>query len=155
MKNLFLSIAFLFGCTLSYAQNTVVSDSTKNSNVIINKDPRLDVLAKKESEFNDANMVLSGGKYVRGYRLILLSTSDRALALKIRSKLLQNFPDQKVYMSFQPPYIKLKFGDFLDKDEADKYKTDISNAEIISGNIYIVPDLVENKQDKTKQTTSP
>jgi hypothetical protein len=155
MKHLFLSITFLFGAVMLYAQNAVASDSTKNNNVIVNKDPRLDVLAKKEAEFNDANMVLSGGKYVRGYRLMLLSTSDKALALKIRSKLLQNFPDQKVYMSFQPPYIKLKFGDFLDKDEADKYKTDISNAEIISGNIYIVPDLVENKQDKIKQTTSP
>ena len=51
-------------------------------------------------------------------------------------------------MSFQPPYIKLKFGDFLDKDEADKYKTEITDEKIVTTNIYILPELVEVKPDK-------
>jgi len=76
------------------------------------------------------------------------------LAMKVRAKLLQNFPEQKVYMSFQPPYIKVKFGDFLEKDDADNYKTEIANAKIVSGNIYIVPDLIEVKPDKSKDNTT-
>ncbi len=155
MKHLFLLVTFLYGYNMMYAQkDTVVVDSIKSKNVIINKDPRLNILAKKEADFNEANQVLSGGKYIKGYRLLLLNTNDRTLALKIRSKLLQNFPDEKVYMSFQPPYIKLKFGDFPDRDTAEKFKTEIKEAGIITGNIYIVPDLVENKPDKTKQAAA-
>ena len=46
----------------------------------------------------------------RGYRLMVISTGDRALAMKIRSQLYQYFPDQKQYMSYQMPNIKIKFG---------------------------------------------
>ena len=80
---------------------------------------------------------------------MLLNTNNKDAAIKLRSQLLQNFPEQKVYMSFQPPFIKVKFGDFLDKDEAEDYKTQIADAKLVSGNIYVVPDLVEIKQDKT------
>jgi hypothetical protein len=153
MKKLFLLTISCMACTLLFAQ--AATDSTASNNVIINKDPRLDIIAKKEADFNDANGVLFGGKVARGYRLMLLNTNDRALAMKVRAKLLQNFPEQKVYMSFQPPYIKLKFGDFLEKDDADDYKTQIANAKIITGNIYIVPELVEVKPDKTKDSSTP
>jgi hypothetical protein len=152
MKRLFLLSFLSFSCILLYAQNTVPDSTSDNSNVTINQDPRLDVLAKKESEINDANGALLGGKAARGYRLMLLNTNNRELAMKVRAELLQNFPEQKVYMSFQPPYIKVKFGDFLDKDEADSYKTEISNAKIITGNIYIIPELVEVKPDKNSST---
>ena len=148
MKQLFLVSILSVSCILSYAQNDTKADSTNNNNIVINKDPRLNTLAKKEAEFNDANGALLGGKAARGYRLMLLHTNDRALAMKVRAQLLQNFPEQKVYMSFQPPYIKLKFGDFLDKDEADKYKTEITDDKIVTTNIYILPELVEVKPDK-------
>jgi hypothetical protein len=148
------SILFIFFATISLT--TYSQDSTKNAardeNITVNKDPRLDVLAKKEAEINDANGVLLGGRAARGFRLMLLNTTDRALAMKVRAQLLQHFPDQKVYMSFQPPYIKLKFGDFLEKDDAESYKTDILNAKIVTANIYVVPELVEIKPDKTSTT---
>jgi hypothetical protein len=150
MKKLFFLTVFCLGYAILHAQNITTTDSSEN-NVVINKDPRLDILAKNEADINNANGALSGGNVARGYRLMLLNTSDRALAMKVRAKLLQNFPDQKVYMSFQPPYIKVKFGDFLDKDDADNYKTQISNARIVTGNIYIVPELIEIKPDKTSQ----
>jgi len=68
---------------------------------------------------------------------------------------LQNFPEQKVYMTFQPPYIKVKFGDFLEKDDADRYKTEIANDKIVTTNIYIVSEMVEIKPDKSKDNTAP
>jgi hypothetical protein len=154
MKHILL-LSVLFSITaISFAQNTVTTDTVDNNNIKINKDPRLDVLAKKEAEINDANGVLYGGRAARGYRLMLLNTNNRELAMKVRSELLQNFPEQKVYMSFQPPYIKLKFGDFLDKDDAEKYKAEITDAKIITGNIYVVPELVEVKPDKSKDNTA-
>jgi hypothetical protein len=151
------SILFIFFIAITF--NAYSQDSTKNisgeENITVNKDPRLNILAKKESEFNDANGVLQGGRVAKGYRLMLLNTNNRELAMKVRSQLLQSFPEQKVYMSFQPPFIKLKFGDFLEKDEADKYKTEIAKTKIVTTNIYIVPELVELKQDKSKENTAP
>ena len=149
------TILFIFFAAVSLTSYS--QDSTKTvaseENITVTKDPRLDILAKKEAEFNDASGVLLGGRAARGFRLMLLNTTDRALAMKVRAQLLQHFPEQKVYMSFQPPYIKLKFGDFLEKEDAESYKTDIANAKIITTNIYVVPELVEVKQDKN--TTVP
>src|SRR5207237_1178923 len=90
----------------------------------------------------------SGMRATKGYRLLLLNTNDRELAINLRSQLLQRYPEEKVYMSFQPPYIKLKFGNFLERDDADKFRKDLLRTKIVAGNIYIVPEIVEVKADK-------
>jgi hypothetical protein len=151
MKYSFFVIFILAFVNSSFAQISN-DDSANNNNVTINKDPRLDILAKKETEFNQAAAL--NVKAARGYRLMLLNTSDRALAIRLRSLLLQHFPEQKVYMSFQPPYIKVKFGDFAEKADADDYKTKIADAKLVPGNIYIVPDIIEVKPDKSKENTT-
>ena len=79
---------------------------------------------------------------------MLLSTNDRAQALQVRSQLLQLFPDQSIYMIFQSPFIKLKFGNFLDKNEAEDYRKQVTALKIVPGNIYVVPEMVEVKADK-------
>ncbi len=114
--------------------------------VTVFKDSRLDILAKKEAEFN-----AYGTKSAKGYRLMVLSTNDRDQAMNLRAKLLQLFPEQKVYMSFQPPYIKLKFGNFLEQAEADQYKKDILSYKLVTTNIYLVPEIIELKPDKNKE----
>jgi hypothetical protein len=48
-------------------------------------------------------------------------------------------------MSFQSPYIKLKFGDFQENDDAVKMRKLISDSKIVTGNIYIVPEMIEVK----------
>ena len=79
-----------------------------------------------------------------------MNTNDRPLAMKVRSQLLQNFPEQKVYMGFQPPFIKLKFGNFLTKEDAETYKKDILRLKITTGNVYLLPETIETKPDKNK-----
>jgi len=103
--------------------------------------------ARKEAAFNE---VLNAAKSSNGYRLLVLNTNDRPLAMKVRSQLLENFPEQKVYMGFQPPFIKLKFGNFLTKEDAEAYKKDILKLKIISGNVYLLPETIELKPDKNK-----
>ena len=115
--------------------------------VTIIKDSRLNELAKKELAFNEA--MAAAPKTARGYRLKLLSTNDRPLAMKVRTQLLQRFPEQKVYMSFQPPYIQLKFGNFLDREEAENYKNEITRYKLVTSNIYLVTEIVELKPDKS------
>ncbi|MBL0357251.1 MAG: SPOR domain-containing protein [Chitinophagaceae bacterium] len=131
------------------AQSTAVADSVNRGKLTVIKDSRLDELAKKEATFNEALALAT--KLGKGYRLIVLSTNDRPLAMKVRAQLLQRYPDQKVYMSFQPPYIKLKFGNYVEKSEAEAMRKEILKNKIILGNIYIVPEKIEIKPDKNKE----
>lgn len=133
------------------AQTTPAADSAGTGKVTVIKDSRLDELAKKEAGFNEImNMSTKAGK---GYRLMVLSTNDRPLAMKVRSQLLQHYPDQKIYMIYQPPNIKLKFGDYAEKADAESVRKDMIKNKIVTGNIYIVPDRIEIKPDKNKDTT--
>ena len=118
--------------------------------VTVVKDARLDILAKKEAEFNKKTVGL-GAKAAKGYRLMVLNSNDREYAMRVRAQLLQNFPEQKVYMSYQAPFIKLKFGNFVEKGEAERYKKIINGARIVTTNIYLVPEIVELKPEKENE----
>ncbi|MES2892673.1 MAG: SPOR domain-containing protein [Bacteroidota bacterium] len=150
MKTMLIALLFFLCQSQLSAQSTVPRDSLPmHGKVLVHKDFRLDLLAKKEAEFNEA--LANGPRMARGYRLMLLSTNDRSLAMNLRAKLLQRFPEQKVYMSFQPPYIKIKFGNFLERSEADSYRDEISRSNFVSSNIYVVPENIEVKADKLKE----
>lgn len=145
---LFLSLAGKSG----FAQ-TNTTDSLPQGTVTVIKDNRLDVLARKELAYNESlNSGLRSGK---GYRLMLLSTNDRAIAMNLRSKLLQYYPDQKVYMTFQLPYIKVKFGNFPEKEEADRIKKEILKNKMVTSTIYVVQELIEIKPDANKEKETP
>jgi hypothetical protein len=70
--------------------------------------------------------------------------------MAVRAKLLQQFPDQKVYMTFQFPYIKLKFGNFVEKADAERFRDLLTKMQIVTTNVYVVPEVVEVKPDKVK-----
>lgn len=145
-------IIFLVYATLIFVivKAQTIAEMAKSGSVTVVKDLRLDILAKKQAEFNQI-VVGYGTKATKGYRLMVLSSNDRNLAMKVRANLLQNFPEQKVYMSFQAPFIKLKFGNFADKSEAERYKRMILSSKIVSNAIYVVPEIIEVKPDKNKE----
>ena len=107
----------------------------------------METLGKKMSEFNEA-MAESAARTAKGYRLMVLSTNDRNEAMNLRTRLLQLYPDQKVYMIFQSPYIKLKFGNFVEKKEAEKVKKHLNDNKIVTGNIYVLSEKIEVKPEK-------
>jgi len=149
MKQIFSLIGIGF-CLSTAAQTTPADSARSTGKVTVIKDSRLDELAKKEASFNEVmNMSAKSGK---GYRLMVLSTNDRPVAMKVRAQLLQNYPDQKIYMMYQPPNIKLKFGDFVEKAEAENMRNEILKSKIVTGNIYVVADKIEIKPDKNKDT---
>ena len=90
-----------------------------------------------------------------GYRLMLLSSSDRKKVMDLRSKLLQLYPDQKLYSVFQTPYIKLKMGNFLLREEAEAMQKQLMALGIIEGNIYVVPEKVELTPEQYKEAMAP
>lgn len=139
MKSFLLFIAILISISV-HAQDTAKIDTVAvvEGTLTVNKDLRLNVLATNEANFN-ATALKSG----KGYRLMVLNTNNRNLATSLRSKLLQHYPDQKVYMSYQPPYIKLMFGDYTNEDDANKYKDELLKSNLIQGNIYVVPEIID------------
>jgi hypothetical protein len=128
----------------SFSQETdTIYESPK---VLVHKDYRLDILEKKQAEINElaAKMAV---RSAMGYRLQVLSTNDRDLAMKTKSQLLQRYPDQKAYMFFQLPYVKLRFGNFKTRQEAEVYRKQITRM-MDGASIYIVPERIEVKPEK-------
>ena len=109
--------------------------------MIVIRDARLDILARKEAELNTA-ILKTEARIAKGYRLMVLNTSDKDYAFKIRAELLQKFPEQKPYMWFANPYIRIKFGNFRTKEEADIYKKQISKM-LNGANIYYLQENIE------------
>lgn len=144
-----LVILLFIAFTESQAQTTFRIDTVAQGKATVLYDNRLEELIKKEAAYNEllANSTRAG----RGYRLIVMSSNDQAQVMKVRSLLLQKFPGQKVYMSFQPPYIKLRFGNFTDKQEAEHYRNEILKQKLVTNNVYVVPDTIEVKPEKGKE----
>jgi len=141
---------FVLGTIMATHAQAPVADTTTTGKVTVNKDARLDILAKQEGDINKATVGL-GTKAARGYRLLVVNSNDKAYAMKVRAALLQRFPEEKVYMSFQAPFIKLKFGNFVEKEDAEKYRKMLASSKIVTSNIYLIPEIVEVKVDKNKE----
>lgn len=131
-----------------------MTDTTISGTAVFIKDARIDILGKKMAEYNSSLGTVTytnGLTSAKGYRLMVVSTNDRPYAMKIRAQLYQMFPDQKQYMSFQMPNIKIKFGNYLDKDDAEKVRKQILATKLVTTNIYILPETIEVKPSKEEK----
>lgn len=146
MKKILCLIILFTGGKILLAQ-TEPGDTIADAKVTINKDPRLDLLAKAQVDIAITNTKMAA-RFGKGYRLFVLKTDDRDYAMKVRAYLLQNFPEEKVIMSYQAPFIKMKFGDFVEKADAERMKKQLERDGIVKGGIYLVPDTIELKPDK-------
>ena len=150
MKRMFFILALLFSTVKINAQTSISKDTTISlGNITVIMDSRIELLAKKEAELNEA--IANGPKFAKGFRLMVLSTNNRTQAMNLRARLLQLFPEQKIYMSFQPPHIKVKLGNFLEKTEADQYKKEIILNKLVSTEIYLLPEIIEIKTERNKE----
>jgi hypothetical protein len=145
MKKIIIVILIINSSSGLFAQSAI-TDSNTVAKVKVNKDPRLDILAKAEVDINNF-----ANRFTKGYRLFVLKSNNREYAMKVRSYLLQNFHDEKVIMTYQSPFIKMKFGDFADKKDAEKYRDLIMKAGVVTGGVYVIPDTIELKPDKMEE----
>ena len=135
----FLLFTFYFLLGKSFAQADSVA--TIKDTVVVNKDPRLDILTQKQALINKRSQMMTSNGLYKGYRLQLLSTNNRNQAFKLKYDLLTNFPDQKAYVSYQAPYFKVKFGNFLRRDEAEKIRKQLTRS--YPAGVFIVEDAIE------------
>lgn len=109
--------------------------------IIVHKDPRLETLTAKQIAINKVTIHMTSNGLFRGYRLQVLSTHSRDEAFKTKATLLENFPNQKVYILYQSPYFKVRVGNFINRNDAESFSKQISN--YLSQPAYVVDDLIE------------
>lgn len=114
--------------------------------VVVHKDARIDQLIKKQIEINEVT-TRDARRYVQGFRILVMNTNDRNKALNAKTKIYQEFPELKAYLGWQPPFYKLKVGNFKDRKEAEDYLTNIQR--IFTTGVYIVRDVIEVNPDKS------
>jgi len=78
----------------------------------------------------------------KGFRIQLKQSSQRDKVMETKAKFLNVFPEIKTYVTYTPPYFKLRSGDFESRFEAfPVYQTVLRRF----SNALIVPDLINIK----------
>ncbi|GAA4344102.1 SPOR domain-containing protein [Flaviaesturariibacter amylovorans] len=122
---------------------TVATASAQS--VVVHKDPRVDLLAKRQSAINVAVRKASA-RTAPGFRLLVINTNQREEAIAAKSKILTLYPELKAYLVYQSPYYKLKAGNFKTRAEAETYRKAL-NPQFAKG-VFIISETVEFKAEK-------
>lgn len=140
MKKFILIAAVLFSVS-AFSQDT--------SAVVIHKDPRIDLLVKKQIQINEETS-REGRRIGKGYRLLVINTNNRDEATAAKATVYTFFPELKSYLIYQSPYFKLKVGNFRDKKEAEEYQLRLQK--YFPKGVFIMNDTIELKLDGDKGT---
>jgi hypothetical protein len=139
MKYLFI-IALFFLFSSAQAQDT--------SSVVVHKDPRVDLLMKKQADINYA-IKKASMRTAKGYRLLVANTNKRDEAIAAKTRIYTNFPELKAYLVYQSPYFKLKAGNFRTREEAQQYQKSLSV--FFPKGVYILSDIIEVTPEKDNE----
>lgn len=123
-------------------------DSTPGAAVLVHKDPRIDLLVKKQASINTATKK-AYARTMKGYRLMVMNTNKRDEAIAAKTKVYTYFPELKAYLVYQSPFFRLKAGNFKTREEAEKYRKQM--APLFTKGVFIVNDTIEVKAEKTEE----
>ena len=141
MKFIFALTAVLFTIN-SFAQDSTGKSSIDTNYVVVHKDPRVDLLVKKQAQINEETS-RAGRRTDKGFRLMIISTNNREEAIAAKTKVYTYFPELKAYLWHQSPYYKLKAGNFKDRKDAEAYQKRL-NVYFPKG-VFIMKDVIEVK----------
>lgn len=137
---------YILSSVLCLILSLSLAAQTDSGSVVVHKDPRVDMLQKKQIQVNEFT-TRDARRHVQGYRILVMNTNDRNKATNAKTKIYQEFPDLRVYLQWQAPYMKLKVGDFKTREEAEPYLTSIQR--FFPTGVYIVRDVIEVNPDKS------
>jgi hypothetical protein len=109
--------------------------------IMVQKDPRLDILSAKQAQINKRTSLITSSGMIKGFRLQVVSTTNRDVALRTKADLLSRYPEHKAYLLFQSPYFKVRFGNFLKREDAEKMRK-LLNKQYPQG-VFVVEDGIE------------
>lgn len=154
ISNLIFLATFWFSVLQSKAQTDTTPQTKPASHNIFRKDQRAAKLGMEMAAYNES--LAKKTKMADGYRIMLLNSNDRNYAFKIRNRMMQQFPEHKLYLTFVAPNIKLKMGNFTDKVAAEKMKKQLEDLKIFNEDIFLVREPVEVKPvEKAADTDEP
>ena len=139
MKKIF----FAFLIFIVYKSNG--QDVVDSNSIIVRKDPRIDLLVKKQAQINEET-TRDARKTGKGFRLLVINTTKRDDAIAAKAKVYTNFPELKAYLLYQSPYYKLKVGNFKDRKEAEEYQKKMKY--YFPSGVFIMNDIIENRPEK-------
>ena len=128
-----------------------LSAQPDSTSVTVHKDPRIDMLVKKQMQINEET-TRDARRSVPGYRIQVVNTNDRNQALAAKTKVYQLYPELKVYLLYQAPYFRLRVGNFKTRPEAEPYFKTMTKQ--FQGNVTIVRDTIEVKPEKIEGETN-
>ena len=144
MKKILFFAAFIISLT-SFGQDTNWKKQVDTNLIVVHKDPRIDMLIKKQSQINEET-TRDARKAGKGYRLLVINTTKRDDAISAKAKVYTYFPELKAYLWHQSPYYNVKAGNFRDRKEAEAYQKKM-NVYFPKG-VFVMNDVVEIKLDK-------
>ena len=159
MRKLLLVLAITITYGSLYAQYAPSSDSGVINKVTVTQDERITVMARKRVTIAKPKVkrnIITTGKVVStktvkvdrygnvnmpGYKVQVISSTDRSLVYGIKSQLYKRYPLQKQTVISQVPFFKLRIGNFTSKAEAEKLRKQLAPS--FPNGITVVPDIVE------------
>jgi len=117
---------------------------TDSGTVVIHKDPRIDLLVKKQIQINEET-TRDSRRSMPGYRIEVINSKDRNKVFAVKSRLYQQYPELKPYLLYQEPNYKLRVGNFKTPDEAEPYLRQLSK--MFPNGVYIIHDIIEVKPE--------
>ncbi|GAC1441831.1 MAG: hypothetical protein NVSMB63_09720 [Sediminibacterium sp.] len=109
--------------------------------IIVIRDARFDLLTTKQALINKRTSMMTSSGLYKGYRIQVLSTTHRDQAFKVKADLLSWFPDQRCYTLFQSPSFRVRIGNFLRKEDAEKFRKQLYK--YYPQGVYVVEDAIE------------
>ncbi len=148
MKGFFFITVLLFSLS-SFSQDTAVKKTADSNSVVVYKDPRVDLLIKKQIQINEETS-RDARRIGKGFRLLVINTNKRDEAVAARTKVYAYFPELKSYLIYQSPYFKLKVGNFKERKEAEEYRKKLQK--YFPKGVFIMNDTIEVKLEKEPET---
>ena len=148
---IFFPFTFLLFTSLLFSQDTTWKKSLDSNTVIIHKDPRLDLLVKKQAEINE-EISRNARKNMKGFRLLVINTNNREEAIAAKTKVYSYFPELKAYLIYQSPYFRLKVGNFKEREDAEDYQKKLKK--YFPKGVFIMNDTIEMKPEKETYNNS-
>lgn len=128
-----------------FVLKTGFAQDAESATVLVHKDARLDSLVKKQASVNAA-IKKASARSMRGYRLLIINTNKRNEAIDAKAKVYTYFPELKAYLIYQTPYFKLKAGNFKTREEAERYRKNMSS--VFPKGVFIINDTIEITPEK-------
>lgn len=134
--------------------DTTIRPADSTNPIVVEKDPRVDQLVRKQIGINDLT-TRESRRFVQGFRIQVMNSPDRGKVLAAKARIYEQFPDWKPYLLYQSPNYKLRVGNFKTQEEAEDAMKQLSP--LFPSGLYVIQDIIELKLSDIPKadTTNP